>query len=158
MPLRKDLFHVLFSFAALMPDPTPEFIENYIEHYNLLKFMIPSTTNLTHTPLFEQIVHIYKDTFPNTSIMGCETEDELVQKYFIHDIPPASWGPAAWSVLYCLIGAHPERVRVLLHTWQSILPCPQCKQHFIDYFNANPMPESVDELHYYIETMQSKMK
>lgn len=60
-----------------------------------------------------------------------------------------NWGPYFWGVLHIatytapsvLTDAHREGFRQLVSSYQSILPCPVCQQHFSEVLAKYPLDE-----------------
>ena len=69
---------------------------------------------------------------------------------------PAVWGPKLWAILHG-IGARCGRstpqlrrdelreLQWLVAHLETIVPCPECRQHIIAYKGVNPTPESAAE-------------
>lgn len=151
--LQKDVFHILFTMAAVEQQPhSQEFVSNFIVNYNALQWMLgEGMPDLDESKnLFEQVAAIQQ-------LVSCSVcdEDALVVKYFTDDIPPSSWGPPAWRVLFTLITVFPFRVKDVLEAWCVILPCEKCRHHLKLHMQQAPLHESAGlvEVHHYVQNL-----
>ncbi len=76
---------------------------------------------------------------------------------------PGVWGPKLWAVLHALgaraglcskaFAADELRYSLwLLEHLESIVPCPECRQHIVAYRKDNPLPEQTRMLGEWIWT------
>lgn len=74
---------------------------------------------------------------------------------------PAVWGPVLWKLLHamgykggdCIAKLQPDEdreFRWLLMNVETIVPCPECREHIVQYRKANPLPSSTKEFGFWI--------
>lgn len=67
-----------------------------------------------------------------------------------HFINPVHWGPCFWSSIESVILSmdtkdemSKEYVYLFLYTLQNVLPCPDCREHYQDYFSKYNVKEKM---------------
>ncbi len=78
------------------------------------------------------------------------------------DMPlPSVWGPILWTLLHGIgrLGGHcleklaideERELRWLLTNLETIVPCPECREHIIEYKKRNPLPEKSKDFGHWI--------
>jgi hypothetical protein len=81
--------------------------------------------------------------------MGCSCNKNKEQGPGIIDFKPSSWGPVYWRVLHTLVERTGFKTNIyrdsdekypwsfILKELSNVLPCAECKQNYISYYNIN---------------------
>jgi len=67
------------------------------------------------------------------------------------DLNPEIWGPKAWFFLDSAILSYPDNptdniknsYKTFIISLKDILPCTNCREHFIKYINTNPLTDKI---------------
>ena len=70
------------------------------------------------------------------------------------------WGKCAWEFMYNSVlsfDGEIQNLHIFIHSFEYILPCKECREHFHAYLEKNPLPEKKHSLFQWLMQLENKI-